>query len=348
MTRTRPLAEPSRSPSASRCVFRHRGLPIRTLEQRRRPSRRRAAQRRVRGMFEACSARAQAVGSSPSSRRSHMPTSVTGARCADPVDSYRRPIVGHPPLPPMANSASAERHHTGEKGDPRPGSSPPVGVRAGCRDIKLVGGARRSSARRAYPMPRPASTMTAPATAASDTARSQEKRRHQPGRRGRASRPPRRLRDRSPSTADRRDRVARYVVVQPRPGRRRTARPPPLSTHPVTASAKPSASAAASLYSTPGRLGHRGHGSVIGSHGARIACGDGDGRQHGVGLVPALRVFGRRVGVGDQAGASLDVDRAVSNDRGADRDRGVEVAGEVDVADHAAVQARAGSARVLR
>jgi hypothetical protein len=58
-----------------------------------------------------------------------------------------------------------------------------------------------------------------------------------------------------------------------------------------------------------------------------------DGAQNGLRFVEALLVFGFGNGVGDDAGAGLDVALTVLRDHGADGDAGVEVAGEVGVED---------------
>ena len=58
-------------------------------------------------------------------------------------------------------------------------------------------------------------------------------------------------------------------------------------------------------------------------------------------LVARLLVLGRRVRVGDDAGAGLDARAAVADRDRADRDAEVEVAGEVDVADRAGVDVAA-------
>ena len=67
-----------------------------------------------------------------------------------------------------------------------------------------------------------------------------------------------------------------------------------------------------------------------------------DGADYGLGFVEGLLVFEFGDGVGDDAGAGLDVALAADGEQGADSDAGVEVAGEVGVEDCAAVGAAAG------
>src|SRR3546814_17829932 len=65
-------------------------------------------------------------------------------------------------------------------------------------------------------------------------------------------------------------------------------------------------------------------------------------------LVPALLVLGLRLAIGDQAGAGLDVHRAVLHHRGAQRDAGIHRAAGAEVADAADVDATPVRLQLLR
>src|SRR5882757_6213347 len=65
----------------------------------------------------------------------------------------------------------------------------------------------------------------------------------------------------------------------------------------------------------------------------------GDGGHHAHGFIDAFLVFARGDGVGDDAGAGLDVGFAVLEDDGAQGDAGVGVSVEAEVANGAGVDA---------
>ncbi len=67
-----------------------------------------------------------------------------------------------------------------------------------------------------------------------------------------------------------------------------------------------------------------------------------DGADDGAGFVGAFGVFGGGDGVGNDAGAGLDVALFAVHVEGADGDAGVEIAGEIGIQNRAAVDTAAG------